>query len=493
MTEKKRQVKNSLIYLIPSIVGGLLPIIALPIFTRILTKEDYGAFALANVYALFVSGIANFGLAMGYERNFFETKGAKTTAGLLYSTLSFVILTSSVSCIVTSLFRNQISKAIIGSQNYSNLLFVSLCACIVVNVKNYYLIYFKNTENAKSLVFYSIDETFLTFACSMFMVVYLRVGVIGLALGQLIASTVILTMVFLRLSKTLPFAFNWPLLKNSIKISLPLTPSFFISVIGNQFDKYLLGMLGSLGGVGIYSIGQRIGSLVFTIMTAMQNVFNPQIYKRMFNTGKEILSPIGKYLTPFAYLSIAVGLLISLFAEEVVHLLMPRMYYGAIPVITLMSMYYCVMFPGKINGTQLLFMKKTHISLCLSFLWLTLNISFVLFFVRRHGVMGAAWGVFLASFTYAVIAFVVAQHYYRINWEYRKLGAVFILFLAASVSTIVFRDLGISYFIRAILKVVFLLGYVYLGIRIKVISKDTFDLVRSAFTLKKMEIVNPVY
>ena len=143
MSENKRQVRNSLIYLIPSIIGGVLPIVTLPIFTRILTKEDYGAFALANVYAVFLSGIVNFGLAIGYERNFFESKNTKTTAGLLYSTLFFVILTSFFGCVVSYLFRNQIAKAIIGSSTYSNLLFVSLCACVVVNLKNYYLIYFK--------------------------------------------------------------------------------------------------------------------------------------------------------------------------------------------------------------------------------------------------------------------------------------------------------------------------------------------------------------
>ena len=490
MIGKKQQVRNSLIYLIPSIIGGLLPIITLSIFTRILTKEDYGALALANVYALLISGIANFGLGVGYERNFFETKNTKTTAGLLYSTLLFVIVSSFLSCSVSYLFKNQIAKAIIGSQTYSSLLFFSLCASLVVNLKNYYLIYFKNTENAKALVWYSIDEIFLTFACSLFMVAYLRTGVIGLALGRLIASTVVLIMVSMRLLKTLPVSFNWHLLKDSIKISFPLIPRFFIRPIANQFDKYLLGLLGSLGGVGIYSIGQRIGSLVFTITTAMQNVFNPQIYIRMFNAGKEALSPIGKYLTPFAYLSITAGLLISLFSEEAVYLLLPKMYYGAIPVITIMSIYYCLMLPGKVNGTQLIFMKKTHISLLLNLLWMGLNILFPLVFIKRFGVIGVAWGVCLASLIYTFVGFVVAQHYYRIKWEYRKMGAIFILFLAASVSTIILRGLGVNYLIRVILKFSFLAGYLYLGVKIKVISKESYRLVRSAFSLKKTEITS---
>ncbi len=167
MAEKRQQVKNSLIYIVPSIVSGLLPIITLAIFTRILTKEDYGALALANIYAIFMAGIANFGLTMGYDRNFFECKDLRSTAGLLYSTLSFVVLLSLLFGVTTYFFKGSIAKAIVGSPNYANLLFCSLCSYSVINIKNYYLLYFKNSEDAKAFTWYSIDEIFLGVACSL--------------------------------------------------------------------------------------------------------------------------------------------------------------------------------------------------------------------------------------------------------------------------------------------------------------------------------------
>ena len=74
MINKEKQIKNSLIYLLPVIVGNLLPLLTLPIFTRILTKEDFGIWGLAQVYAIFVNGVANFGLTIGYERNFLNIR-----------------------------------------------------------------------------------------------------------------------------------------------------------------------------------------------------------------------------------------------------------------------------------------------------------------------------------------------------------------------------------------------------------------------------------
>ena len=89
-----KSIKNLFIYLVPSLVSAVIPIVTLPIFTRILTVEDYGIYALGIVYATFISGIANFGLTIGYERNFFENKESEEKQGaLLFSVLSFVVIT----------------------------------------------------------------------------------------------------------------------------------------------------------------------------------------------------------------------------------------------------------------------------------------------------------------------------------------------------------------------------------------------------------------
>ena len=128
MTSKEKQIKNSFIYLLPVIVSNLIPILTLPIFTRILTPADYGVFALAQVYAIFVNGVANFGLTIGYERNFFEHKETKNVAGLLYSTLSFVIVAFIICGFFTYLFKYRLSGWIIGSTDHANILFWSYCA-----------------------------------------------------------------------------------------------------------------------------------------------------------------------------------------------------------------------------------------------------------------------------------------------------------------------------------------------------------------------------
>ena len=64
------------------------------------------------------------------------------------------------------------------------------------------------------------------------------------------------------------------------------------------------------------------------------------------------------------------ALCVALFSEELITVLTPVSYHGAIPIITILSMYMGFLFFGKITGTQLIYSKKTFIS---SFLTGNLN------------------------------------------------------------------------------------------------------------------------
>ncbi|MCX5847519.1 MAG: oligosaccharide flippase family protein [Deltaproteobacteria bacterium] len=477
MISKKKQIKNSLIYLLPVIVGNLIPILTLPIFTRILTPADYGVWALAQVYAIFMNGVANFGLTIGYERNFFEHKETKNVAGLLYSTLLFVIIAFIICGLFTYLFKYQLSGWIIGSPDHANILFWSYCATGIVGLKIYYLTYFKNTENAKALVWYTIDESLLGVLFSLFMVAYLRIGVIGLIWGQLLASCIIFSILSFRFVRFLPVSFNGEALKDSLKLSLPLTPRIFFGVIGSQFDKYMIGLLNTVGGVGVYNIGQKVGYIVFSYMTAIQNVFSPQVYKRMFDLGEKGGESVGRYLTPFLYISISMGLMVSLFAEEIISILTPKSYHGAIEIVMILSMLYGSYFFGK--QPQLIYAKKTYITSVLTAVSIGLNILINIPFIMKWGAVGAAWGTLLAGLISGTVSFIVSQQYYEIKWEYGKIASIFLIFFGSTLAMILLRSFNIPYEMRVVVKLISLTGYLYLGIKLNVLTKQNYLLVRN--------------
>jgi len=250
MANKEQQVKNTFIYLLPIIIGNLLPFITIPIFTRILTPEDYGILALAQIYAIFAAGVAHFGMTAAYERDFFEYRSDHLkTAQLLYSVLLFVILNFLVVATLTYVYKGTLAKLIIGSEEHHNILFWAFCAQFFSSINYYYLTYFKNKERAKDFVTYTIAGSAINLVVSLFLVAYLRIGVIGIVYAQLCYGMMIFSILNYRFSRTFTFSVDRGIFGKALRIGYPLTPRLLVSIVSRQVDKYLIGVLVSLGVV----------------------------------------------------------------------------------------------------------------------------------------------------------------------------------------------------------------------------------------------------
>jgi O-antigen/teichoic acid export membrane protein len=319
------------------------------------------------------------------------------------------------------------------------------------------------------------------------LVVYLQSGVFGIVWGQLLASALIFSALVFRFLRRLPFSLSWPILKESLKLSFPLTPRIFFGVIGNQFDKYMIGLLSSIGGVGIYSIGQKVANIVSTFMTAIQNVFAPQVYQRMFDSGERNRNSIGSYLTPFVYLSVAAALLIALFSEEVIFVLSPEPYWGATDVVVILSMFYGSLFFGK--QPQLIYAKKTYVTSILTLVGIALNVAINIPFILTWGTIGAAWGTFTAGILSGAISFLVSQHYYRIDWECRRLSMIYGIFFISSLLLLLMRHFEINYLIRLASKGIILALYAYLGMKLNVLSAENLAMVRNLVGMKRRTLL----
>lgn len=483
--DKEQQIKNSLIYLIPVVTGLVTPFITLPIFTRILTKEDYGVLALAQVYAIFVNGLANFGMTVAYDRNYFQYHGSRSeTSKLLYSTLSFVVLNFVFLAALTYFFQTRLSMFIMGSGEHGNILFWAVCAQFFVGVNYYYLAYFKNSEAAKRFVGYTIAGTLINLVVVLFLVAYFRVGVIGIVYAHAFSAGIIFIILSLKFVTILTPSWDKVIFLESLRISYPLTPRIFLGVIGTQFDKYMIRLLASVGGTGVYSIGQRIAYLVFSFMTAIQNVFAPQVYKRMFDLGKKGGAAVGRYLTPFAYVTVALALVIALFSEEVITVLTPKSYHGAVNIVTILAMFYALMFFGK--QPQLIFAKKTGVTSLLTVMSIGLNVALNVPFIIWWGAIGAAWATLLAAVISRVVTFVVSQHYYKIKWEYKKIGSTFFIFFTSAILMILMRHFSVAYEIRLTLKCASVFSHIYLGVKLKVITVENYTLIKNMIPLRRV-------
>jgi len=492
IVNKQKQINNSVRYMAVMGLSSLTPLITLPIFTRILTKEDFGILVLAEIYAVLINSFVFMGLNAIYDCNFFKYREEKKKfSQLLYSILIFVVCNFFIFAGLTYTWKLTISHFIFHTAIYGNIIFFYFCAVFFDRLSEYYLSFFRNSEDADSYLKYSMIFIFINLFLSIHMVVVLKMGVIGIIYAKLTASVVLCLFLTYKFLSIMPFSLDKAVLMEALKMGAPFVPKTFFKVAGTKIDKYMINLLASLGGVGIYSIGQKISYLSFAFMTALENVFKPQMYKRMFDTKDGGGDSVGDYLMPFVYISIFSVLLLALFSEELILLLTPESYHGAIDVVAILCMFYAVTFFGKFTSNQFIFAKKTHIHTVLILGTYGLNIVLNIPFIWKWGAVGAAWATFLSGTISNIIIFGIAQKYYSIKWHFTQLAAIFMAFFIPVVMLIILRNSFCAYSVRLIIKCVALGFYLYLGVRMKIISNRNLShfnvksLLRGAVRKKK--------
>ena len=246
----------------------------------------------------------------------------------------------------------------------------------------------------------------------------------------------------------------------------------------------MLGLLDTLGGAGIYNIAQKVAYAVFTCMTAIQNVYSPQVYQRMFSPREEDGRSIGRYLTPYLYVSAVIGLLMALFAEEIISILTPKDYHGAVDIVTILSLLYVTYFFGK--QPQLIYAKKTILTSVMTLVSIGLNVIINIPFITQWGAVGAAWGTLISGLITGAVSFLLAQRYYRIHWEYGKIGLILLLVFGSGLAVILLRQADAPYSIRLTVKMVFLSCFCYLGMRLDILTvRNLRPVVEKILTIRK--------
>ncbi|MDP2685118.1 MAG: oligosaccharide flippase family protein [bacterium] len=483
----KGDIKNGLVYFLPLVFQNILPFVTFPIFTRLLSPEEYGLLGLGIIYATFMTGISNFGMTLAFERNYFQYRfEGKKLSQLLFSSIFFVHANFFLMLIITYLFLEPFSIFILGSLDNKWLLVGIFVALFYYNTINqFYFIYFRNKENSGQFSKYNIILSILYFVFSMFLVVVLRIGVWGIIVAEFAAGFILFVVLGIKFIQQLGFSLNKEIILESLKLSYPLTPRIFLGVLSAQFNKYMIGLLSTIGNVGIYHIAQKIANLSFTLMSALQNVYNPEVYKKMFDDKPGVGKEIGKYLTPSLYLSILIPLTISFFSQELLFVLAPKNYSDAIPVIMILSMYYGILYFSKIVGIQLVFKKKTFITSLLSIVGLALNVGINIPLIKNFGVMGAAWGTFISGAISVSISSYISRRYYKIDWELKKVISIISIFILGNLAILFLYLTNQEYLWCLFAKLIIFSGYLLLGARYNIVTWYNIVMIKESILNRK--------
>ena len=417
------QLKSNIVYILSFFSTTAISFLLLPIYTHKIGILGFGQLAMVQIYATFMTSMVNLGLLNIYERSFFDySKNERNN--LLFTILMFMMMFIAVIAILTHTFRDFISLDLLQTHAVKNLLLPAFLGTSLISITQYFIVYNKSSLKPKSVMAIQISQSLINHFTSLFCIIVLGYKAFGVLLGPVVANSAIFLVCFssfiVRNKLKLSFTSFW----HNLKIALPLALYSFTNIINSQFDKYMINLLQTLGGVGIYNLGQRVSNGVFSLMTALGHTYVPMIYSLMFSTEKKKAAiKIGRILTPYAFISALFALLGIIFSLEIITILAPEKFNSAANIILILSLSRAILFFGK--QKQLIYAKKTKLLLILNIIGIILNITLNTFFIIKYGAIGAALATLITVIISSIIHFYYAQKYFYIKWEKIKIGFIF--------------------------------------------------------------------
>ena len=433
------------LYTLPSVVSMALPFATLPVMTRWLTPADYGALALSQVVATAFMGFASLGLGLAVERSYFRYEHEPSrVAALMHTAIALVIVAALGVGALLFAVREPLAAALYGEPGWASLM-LALSAGSVLNVlTSLQLGYLRNRGRAVTFVRLTLVSSLVEAGLAVVLVVA-GLGVWGLAVAPIVVRGLFALGLWVRMAYELPPAFDAGLAREMLAIGLPLLPRTCFGVVENGIDRLLVSWLASLGEVGLLSMANRVGYSTFALMSSIENVYIPHVYREMFKGGSAGGAIVGRYLTPYFYASVLPAVLVVLFIEEALWVLVGPAFYGVKVIAAILTAYYGQMFFGKITGLQFVYLKLTWYSTPFGALRVVCHILFALLLIPRAGALGAALGLFFTGVIIDGVSCAVAQRKYRIGYELGTVVPVMLLLYASLAWVIAASSWGVSY------------------------------------------------
>ncbi|WP_270347329.1 lipopolysaccharide biosynthesis protein [Mediterraneibacter faecis] len=402
-------------FLICGILQNGLSIITLPIFTRLLTTEQYGLSSTYFAWNDLIVVVCTLRLSYGvFDKGMikYEDKRDEFESSLLGLTT-----TISTGMLVLFLLFHKTVEQLLGM---SFVLCLSLFICqIFAPALLFWTARNKYEYKYKSFTLVTLLSAVVCTFANLLAVLLINYdsGVTKIISYQIIWSSVYIYFYIYIFRKGKTF-YRKDIWKYALQFNLPLIPYFLSTLVLDKADRMMIGRICGNSYVALYSVSYNLGRLMVLMTSAIDATITPWLYSKLknkeFESTKKILSLI-------MLLFIVLATAFMLFAPELIYLLASPEYKAAVYVIPpVVASYFFVMLYMLISKIEFYY-EKTKIVAITTVCAAVLDIVLNYIFIPKYGYIAAGYTTLVSYIFMAVGHCIVARKIAKKNGICEKL------------------------------------------------------------------------
>lgn len=413
-------IKASLWFMICSIMQKGIAFVTTPIFTRLMSKTQYGQVTLYNSWLEIFTLVATLNVFYGVFNNILvnnQEKKDQVTANMLgfCTTLTVAVF---LLYLIFSKWINLLTRmsTLMTCLLFAEILFIPSFRLWSAKLRFDY--------EYRPVIIASLIISVITPLLGIPAVLWAEekgyAKIITSIIAQISVSLVLYIIVF---KKNRQF-YNHDIWKYALMFNLPLVPHYLSATILNQSDRIMIDRMCGTDKAGVYGLAYTVGMLIIIVTQAINSTYTPWVYKKI-KTGE--FREIRKYTNFLIVIVGAFSILLVAFAPEIMWLLGGEEYAEGVWIVAPISASVFFRFLYNLYSNVELYYEETKYIMFASVLTAIANIALNYVFIKRFGYLAAGYTTLFCFMLYAlahgVIAHLVSAKHSQIRHVYND-GAI---------------------------------------------------------------------
>jgi O-antigen/teichoic acid export membrane protein len=420
-------------YTAASILSKVIAVALLPLYTRYLTQEDYGAAEVLFAAVVSASIIVRFGLIEAILRFYYLRE--EDSGRVVSSTFAGLFWLSTLGALLALPFAGPLSELLLPDPeklggSAPELVRIAIAGLWVLTMWEFMLTLFRLEERARAYFVTTILNVLAAIGLTVVLVVGLDEGARGLLIGSYASGGAFVLVLIALQWRRLSLRFDRALLRRLFRFGLPTMPAEVSLYALNFADRLIIARSLGLAEAGLYSLGVKFAQAVNVLVRGFQLAWPPLAYS--IRDDDEARGVYATVVTLFVAGCAFVVAGMWLFSRWIVRALAAPKFFDSYEVIGLISaavtLYALYLVLVVILGRT----GRTEFNLPAAVGALVVNVALNLVLVPSLGIVGAALALVASYLVVLGLMYVFTQRLFPVPYEWGRLLRV-VLAVAAIV------------------------------------------------------------
>jgi O-antigen/teichoic acid export membrane protein len=406
-------------YTAASILSKVIAVALLPLYTRYLTRADYGAAEVMFTAVVSISIVVRLGLIEAILR--FYYKDDEDPDRVVAGTFAGLFWFATIGALVALPFARPISEALLV-RPATDLARISIGGLWVLTMFEFLLTLFRLEERARAFFVTTIANVLVTIALTVVLVVGLEEGARGLLLGSYASGAIFVLGLIVLQWRRLSLRLDIGLLRRMLRFGLPTMPAEVSLYLLNFIDRIIIVRSLGLAEAGLYSLAVKFAQAVNVLVRGFQLAWPPLAYS--IRDDEEARRTYATVVSLFVAGCAFVVTGMWLFSRWIVRALAAPRFFDSYEPIGLISaavtLYALYMVMVVILGRT----GRTEFNLPAALAALATNVVLNLILVPALGIVGAGLALVASYLVVVALMYVFTQRLFHVPYQWGRLARV---------------------------------------------------------------------